>query len=374
MLIGIDASRAFGRNRTGTENYSLYLVRALAELAGAHRLRLYVSQTPPCGLLPHYDHVEYRVMAWRRLWTHTRLAWELVQHPPDVLFVPAHVLPIIHPSRSVVTIHDLGYIHYPDMHTAMARRYLDWSTRHNARGARRIVADSRATRDDLVACYHVDSAKIDVVYPAGAGQLEPVRDPERLQAARAKYGLSSSYYIHVGTLHPRKNLVGLLDAFTSLVSRSAVPGDTQLVLVGREGWLYDDIVARAAAPELRGRVILTGYAPEEDLAALLSGAIAYVLPSWYEGFGLPALEAMACETPVVCSNVSSLPEVVGDAALLVDPADTAGIADAMARVCQDRVLAEDLVRRGTAQVRHFGWNRTARQVLDILEDVGGLTP
>jgi glycosyltransferase involved in cell wall biosynthesis len=368
MLIGIDASRAVRPRPTGTENYTLYLIRALARLNSAHRYRLYFNATPPDGLLPHSEQVEWRVMPFPRMWTHIRLATEVAVHTPDVLFVPAHVLPRIHPRRCVATVHDLGYLHHPEAHTPSARRYLDWATRFNARVSRRIIVDSQATRDDLVSFYGTDPERIEVAYPAGAEGLGPVTDPQVLEAVRRRYDTGPRYFLFLGTLQPRKNPLALLHAYAALVRDGLVGQDVRLVLAGQKGWLWRDIVEAAEAPELGGRVVLPGYVAAEDLAALLSGAEAFVLPSLYEGFGLPVLEAMACGTPVICSNVSSLPEVAGDAALLIAPGDVDGLARAMARVHADEALRRDMVARGLARARAFTWEGTARAVLGALEE------
>jgi glycosyltransferase involved in cell wall biosynthesis len=368
MLIGIDASRTTTARRTGTETYSLYLIRELLALNRRHHVRLYFNQPPPPGLIP--GDADLRVIPFPRLWTHGRLAWELVARPPDLLFVPAHVLPLVHPRRSVVTVHDLGYLYYPQAHTLSQNLYLRWSTRHNARSAARILADSEATRQDLIRHYHIPREKIVVVHPGRDEALAPVSDPAILDATAARYGLSAAgcYLLYVGTLHPRKNLVRLVQAF-ALAAGELDPA-VQLVLAGKRGWLHDQIFAQVQQSGVQDRVVLTGYVPREDLPALMSGALAFVFPSLYEGFGLPVLEAMACGTPVLCSRASSLPEVAGDAALLVDPLDTAALAAALRRIVTDESLRRTLVERGFDQVRRFSWRRCARETLDVLEEVG----
>jgi len=369
VLIGIDASRTTAHERTGTENYSLYLIRALLEQGKEHRFRLYFSQPPAENLFPRGERVEWRVIPFPRLWTHLCLAWELQRHPPDVLFVPAHVLPLVHPPRCVVTVHDLGYRHYPQAHTRWAHWYLDWSTRHNARAAQRIIADSEATKRDLTTFYGVQPDKMMVVYPAGGEGFAPVRNAATLASVRQRYRTGECYYLYVGTLQPRKNLPTLLIAFATLLRQGALADNVRLVIAGKKGWLYDEILATVRALALEERVVFTGYVPQEDLPALLSGALAYVLPSWYEGFGLPVLEAMACETPVICSNVSSLPEVAGDAALLFPPGDVAALAQAMERVYREPAWRDELAARGRERARLFSWERCAQQVLAVLESV-----
>jgi len=367
VLIGIDASRAVRARRTGTETYALHLIRGLLALEGEHRYRLYFNQPPSPGLFTPGPHWEPRVMPFPRLWTHARLSWEMARRPPDVLFVPAHVLPIAHPRRSVVTVHDLGYRHYPAAHRPLDKFYLDLSTRYHVRVAAHILADSQATRDDLIREYGADPARITVVYPGVPSADEALRrvdNPAAIAAVCAKYGISGEYVLYVGTLHPRKNLVRLIEAFSALESRTL-----KLVIAGQKGWLYDHIFTRARELGVEQGVIFPGYVADADLPTLLSGAQLFAFPSLYEGFGFPVLEAMACGVPVVCSNASSLPEVAGDAALLVNPLDTGAWTTALERALADEELRAKLITRGYAQVRRFSWQRAAEETLRVLEKV-----
>ena len=371
MLIGIDASRAAIRHRTGTETYSVNVIRELLRLGQQHQFRLYTNVELPAGLLWSGTvpaHVEVRSIPFRRLWTHARLSLETLVSQPNVLFVPAHVLPLLHPQRSVVTVHDLGYLHYPDAHTAGARRYLDWSTRWNAHQATAVLADSEATRADLVRFYGAETERIRVVYLGRDAGLKQVSDPLCLAKVRARYGLARRYLLYVGTLQPRKNLERIVHAFERICDRPAL-AELQLVLAGKQGWLYDTLYSQVARAGLQGRVIFPGYVADEDLGALLSGATAFVFPSLYEGFGIPVLEAGGCGVPVITSNTSSLPEVAGDAALLVDPLDVDAIADAMYRLVTDEALRVELARRGLENVKRFSWDKCARETLAVLESV-----
>jgi glycosyltransferase involved in cell wall biosynthesis len=368
MLIGIDASRA-GR-QTGTERYSLHLIRELVAQGRAHQFCLYRSTPPVPGLLPCDDRVAWRTIPFPRLWTHVRLSWEMTIRQPDLLFVPSHVLPVVHPRRSVVTVHDLGYRFFPQAHPRTQRWYLDLSTRYNAHAAVHVVADSEATRRDLAREYGVDPGKITVSYPGRDESLRPVTDPAALAQIRSRYELGQRYFLYLGTLQPRKNLVRLLEAFHHFRSADAAHQGVGLVLAGRIGWLAREILATVARLGLERVVRLPGFVPDEDRAPLLSGARAFLFPSLYEGFGFPVLEAMACGTPVLCSDTSSLPEVAGEAAWLVDPLDVGAIAAGMAHLAADEELRRDLVGRGFEQVRRFSWRRCGTKVLAVLEEVG----
>lgn len=374
MRIGIDASRATTTQPTGTERYSRRLINELLDMPTGHQFRLYMRERPPADAFRDVPHAAQVIIPFPRLWTHLRLSVEMVVRPPDVLFVPAHVLPLIHPRRSVVTVMDLGYLHYPETHRRLERFYLDRSTRWNAAQASRVIAISQATRDDLITRYGTDAEKIAVIYPGIDEEMARVEDVERIEQTKARYGLRARYLLYVGTLHPRKNLVRLIRAFGALL-RAWPPesGETPaLVLGGKKGWLYADIFDEVRRLGLQDRVVFPGYIPQADLPALLSGADLFVFPSLFEGFGFPILEAMACGVPVVTSRASCLPETAGDAALLVDPLDVEGIAHGMMQALTDANLRAQLTARGRRRAAQFTWSRCAREILDVLEAVGDL--
>ena len=254
-------------------------------------------------------------------------------------------------------------------HTAWQNVYLRWSTRHNAWSATRVLADSEATRRDLVNYYHTPPDRIAVVYPGADPDLRRAGDAA-IAAALARHDLTPPYFLYLGTLQPRKNLVRLVAAFAA--SGLPAAGHT-LVLAGRAGWLAEPLLAAVAAlpADVRARVVLPGYIDETEKAALLSGATALVFPSLYEGFGFPVLEAQACGTPVVCSDTSSLPEVAGEGALLVDPLDTAALAAALRRVAGEEDLRRALIRAGYVNCARFTWATAAAQTMAILVHAAG---
>ncbi len=364
MLVAIDASRTTVARRTGTEAYSLHIIRGLIEVGGGHRFRLYFRDNPPDGLLAPSNNVEIKVIHRKRLWTHTGLRQAVLRDRPDVLFVPAHVIPWpgVGGVPSVVTTHDLGYLHYPDRHPFLHRLYLDWSTRHSATTACRVIAVSQATAHDLMTLASVPQEKIRVVY-SGVNGLHPVKDTGRVDALRERLGIPGPYLLHVGSIQPRKNLVRLVEAFAEV--QNVIEG-LSLVLAGQWSWGYRHLSDRVEALSLSERVVMPGYVADEDLPALYSGAAVYAFPSLYEGFGFPVLEAMACGTPVVCANTSSLPELVGNAALTVAPTDGTGLAEALRRVLTDPALRKELVTLGFKRVKLFTWAACARATLDVL--------
>jgi glycosyltransferase involved in cell wall biosynthesis len=381
MHIGIDVSRALRVRRTGTERYALEIVRHLLQLpeAADHLWRLYTDAPPALPFASIFpirtpgavaDNVELRVLPGARLWTHRTLAAEVIRHPPDVLFVPAHVIPFVPDFRrlppSVVTIHDLGYRVFPDAHTWQQRRYLEWSTRWSTHVATRVIAVSQATARDMHTAYGVDRRKIDVIYEATV-PLGPIGGtlPPSLQAQ-----LVRPYALYIGTLQPRKNLVRLAQAYARLVHAKAI--DWDLVLAGGPGWRSDVVVGGIDALGLPDRIRRLGYVPESDLGALLQGAHLFCYVSLFEGFGLPVLEAQSAGVPVMTANNSSLPEVAGDAAILVDPTDVDAIAAAMLRLSRDETLRQELIAKGHANVARFSWHKAAQETLAVLLRAAGV--
>lgn len=369
MIIGIDASRVARARRTGTERYSLEIIRHLLALpeAADHRFRLYLSEPPPRTPDQTFwndPRMDVRVLPARRLWTHTALAWEITRRRPDVLFVPSHVIPFLPPALlppAVVTLHDVGYRHFPAAHTASQRLYLELSTRWSSFAAARIIAPSQATADDLTRFYKIPAAKLRVIYEAADFHH---RDTERTEGGRER-----PYALYLGTIQPRKNLARLIDAYARLVEREGIGWD--LMIAGGLGWLGDQFQSQAAARGLADRVRFLGYVADESLPALLRGALFFAFPSLYEGFGLPVLEAQQMGVAVMTSNNSSLPEVAGDAALLVDPTDVEAIANAMLRLSRDEALRQELIAKGYENVKRFSWEKAARETLAVLLAAAG---
>jgi glycosyltransferase involved in cell wall biosynthesis len=358
FLIGIDASRSISVQPTGTELYSRYLIEALLSQTSNHFFfRLYFNRPPPSAISDQRSAI--RMMPFPRLWTHLRLSTEMLLHRPDLLFVPSHVLPIIHPHRSVVTVHDLGYLHFPEAHPPRQRWYLDRSTRWHARTAAHLLADSAATKRDLINEYHADPDKITVAYPGLDPSITRVEDPAEIAHVKAKYHIDGDYLLYLGTIQPRKNLQRLIQAFSQLPT-----ANSQLLLAGKPGWYSDQLIQQA-----NDHVKFIGYVDAKDKSALLSGATAFVFPSLYEGFGFPVLEALTCGVPVLCSNTSSLPEVAGDAAVLVNPLEVNDIARGLHEITTNEDLRKKSIERGYRQAQLFTWQACAGSVLEVFENV-----
>ena len=289
---------------------------------------------------------------------------------PDVLFVPAHVIPLVHPAASVATIHDLGHLYFPDSYPASTLRYLDWATRHNIRSAAHLLADSEATKRDMVERMDVDPERVTVVYPGVSPvYFEPIQASARMQV-RQKYRIDGPYLLYVGTLQPRKNVERLVEAY--LIARREFHIEERLVLAGQLGWLPEGILGKLQSAG--NQVTLAGYVPDEDLPALYAEATAVALPSLYEGFGMPLAEAMAVGTTVIGSTAGSLPEVVGDAGLIVEPVDTQEIAEALAWACGHQRERAVLAARGRVRAAGFSWEASGARALEVLRRVGQDTP
>jgi glycosyltransferase involved in cell wall biosynthesis len=280
----------------------------------------------------------------------------------DIFHATNHLLAHFSRAKTVFTLHDLIFLQFPEYHLPYNRWYLSLAMPRFLAAADLIVTPSECSRQDAVKFYGVPESKIKVIYEAAAPYLKPAEDPADLDRVRHKYHLPDKFMLHVGTIEPRKNLARLLDAFKACLADWPA---LKLVLVGKKGWLHDSFFQHLQALGLEGCVIFPGYVADADLPAFYQLAEVFVFPSLYEGFGLGPLEAMACGTPVVCSKRSSLPEVVGEAGLLVDPADTAALTAALRRVLTDAELQLELKQRGMARAQQFSWARAADELVAL---------
>jgi len=366
MHLAIDASRATRARRTGTENYARQLIQQLVADHQDVRWTLFF-QDDPGDWLAHHAHVERLVLPRPRMWTYMALAPALSRLRPDAFWEPAHVLPPTGPLLripSLVTVHDLGYEYFPAAHTAAQRDYLRLTTRYHSHFATHIAADSHATRNDWIKLYGADPKKITVVHlGVDHTTFRPISSRAEQAEVRSRYQTGRRFLLYVGTLQPRKNIHRLVRAFARIAS---LHPDVKLVLAGGQGWLADDLQAEIESLGIAQQVVRPGYIANEELPALLSAAEALVFPSLFEGFGLPVLEAMACGTPVLTSRTSSLPEVAGEAALLVNPTDEAQIAHGLQLLLAQPALRATLRERGLAQAEAFTWTRSASQIWQLL--------
>jgi glycosyltransferase involved in cell wall biosynthesis len=294
----------------------------------------------------------------RVFWEQTALPRELRRVRADVFHSPVNILPRAISCASVVTVHDLAFVHYPEYFRPTRRYYQRLLTRRSARQATRIVAVSESTKRDLVAWAGVPAERIEVIYTALAPDFTPIRDPHALAAFRAKHNLPERYLLYLGTIEPRKNLLTLLEAYAQL--RSADPDAPPLMLAGGKGWYYEPVLEKVRLLGLERAITFVGYVSREEQPLWYSGSAAFVYPSLYEGFGLPVLEALACGTPTVTTNVSSLPEAAGSVALTVSPRQSGELAAALRAVLDDGVLRERMAAEGPRWAAQFTPERMAR--------------
>jgi glycosyltransferase involved in cell wall biosynthesis len=371
LHIGLDYTSAV-RQGGGIGRYTRELVRALLALDPTNRYTLLVADPRPLPAPPG-PNARFRRLplgdVWlHRLWHRARvpLPVEWLTGPVDLFHQPDFVLPPARPgTATLLTVHDLTFVRDPDSAPPALRRYLGRVVPRSVARSDHVLADSAATRADLLEVYAAPPDKVSVLYPGVDARFRPPDDPAALAGVRARYALGPEpFVLSVGTLQPRKNSVRLIQAFARLLA--ARPGEPlQLVIAGSRGWQFDAIFAEVERQGLAGRVRFPGFVADEDLPALYGAAAVLAYPALYEGFGLPVLEALACGTPVVTSTRSSLPEAAGDAALLVDPLDVDALAGALGRLLNDGALRAALRERGLDHAARFTWARAAGELLGV---------
>ena len=368
LHIAIDA-HSVGAQLAGNESYAVNLIEALAEIDQTNRYTLYVTKPSAIDRFAN----RWPNFKVRQTLPHTplvriplTLSAELRRHPVDVLHVQFTAPPFA-PCPVVTTIHDLSFEHLPETFKRRSRAQLRLTVRRTARKAAVILTLSEFSRRDIIETYAVDPERVLVTPAAAPKHFKPVADDREVQKIRERYGIGADYLLSLGSIQPRKNLTRLIDAYSGL--RATRPGDElpQLVIAGKRGWLDDEVFRAAQQDGLDKYIKIIGYVPEADLPALYSGAMCFVYPSYFEGFGLPVLEAMQCGAPVIAGNQTSLPEVAGDAGLLFDPFDTRALGEAIARVIDHPDYRAELRVKGRARAAAFSWIETARSTLKAYE-------
>ncbi len=366
MRIGVD-TRLLYYQPAGIGLYAARLLRALAALDPENQYTVLQSRKDRCTLAqaPNFVRRDLLTPPHHRLEQAT-LPLELAPLRLDLLHSPDFIPPLRWRGLSVITIHDLAFLRLPHLLTEESRRYYG-QTSAAVKRADAILATSESTRRDLADLIGVNPARVTVTYQAANERFYPLADPDRLAALRASLGLTDEVVLFVGTIEPRKDLPTLLRAFAAM--RQSRP-QTSLVIAGRPGWLCQQVFDLADELRLGNSLRFLTNVPSGDLPALYSAARLFVLPSLYEGFGMPVLEAMACGTPVICTNVASLPEVAGDAAVLVPVGDPDALAQAMLSCLSNPARLADMSRRGLAQAARFSWAETARLTLNVYRQLG----
>lgn len=372
MNIGIDYTAAL-KQSGGIGRYTRGLITTLAQLDHKNHYTLLITPDAPLDGLqlfetrPNFDHKTYPLperwltIAWHRLYLPVPVEW--FAGPIELFHSPNFILPPTSRAKTLLTVHDLSFIRHPQGAVDSLRAWLMKVVPRSIARADHILADSHSTKQDLTELFQVDPATVTVVGAGVEARFRPVTEQTVLDTVRQRYQLPGKFILSLGTLEPRKNFTGLIEAY----QQSPVRESHHLVIAGGKGWLYDDIFARAAASPVADRIHFTGFVADNDLPALYSLADIFAYPSHYEGFGIPIVEAMACGVPVVCANNSCLPEVAGPAALQITATDTVALAEALHRLATDDPLRRQAIERGFHQARQFSWTAAAERLLAVYE-------
>ncbi|MEI8344191.1 MAG: glycosyltransferase family 1 protein [Candidatus Moraniibacteriota bacterium] len=393
MRIGIDASRAFLKNRTGIEEYSYQVIKNLRNELDSFEVFLYVrksvvnlgTKSPIGDLVPKLDfelpkNWKVKVIDWPFFWTQAGLSLEMLFHPVEVLFVPAHTVPLIHPQRTIVTIHGLEYEFCPQSYSWFARWYMRFFIKKSCLWASKIISVSQNTKKDLMKLYKVPEEKIEVVYEGYENKLQI---PNNKYQKNFKFQISNfKFLLFLGRIEERKNIGNIIKAFEILKEKYKI--EHKLVLAGKSGYGYENLKSKIQNLKSKDDLIELGFVSEEEKWELLKKADCFVFPTQYEGFGIPILEAQSVGCPVVASNNSSIIEITqylplpsgedvpqgtgeGASALLVNPQSPAEIAEAIFKIISNQAIKKDLIAKGLKNVKRFSWEKCAREVAEVLK-------
>jgi glycosyltransferase involved in cell wall biosynthesis len=391
MKIGIDGSRAFIKQRTGIEEYSYQVIKNLRNKLDGHQVVLYVRKNQLVDFdLP--NNWKIKIIDWSRLWTQAGLSLEMLRRPVDALFVPAHTVPWIHPKKTIVTVHGLEYEVLPQAYSFWERVYMRFSIRNSCRWAKTIVSVSQNTKQDLIKLYGVSEDKIRVVYEGYAADAKsPVSTQTNALSSRGgqisnfesnhnfeikKLEIQSKfnppaggqnykpYLLFIGRLEERKNIIGIVKAFEILKEKYHI--EHKLVLAGRGGHGFKNIEEMINDSKYAEDIIQLGFVPDENKFELIAQADIFLFPTFYEGFGIPILEAQSVGVPVVTSSVSSMPEVAGESAILVDPRRPDRIASGVQGLLSNKSLRDAIIEKGHVNARRFSWDDCAQNLANII--------
>lgn len=377
MLIGIDGNEANVEKRVGVNVYAFELVCAIAKLqkewGKKHQLIVYLKKPPLIDMPEETAKFKYKILPGRKLWILTKLMPTLIfdKDRPRVIFSPSHYIPALAPMPRICSIMDLGYLKFSGQFKKSDYWQLRIWSAISILLSKYIIAISNSTKKQISQYYPFASEKI-IVTPLAYdsdrfNQSIPKEDVRRI---KEKYAIVGDYILFLSTLKPSKNIESLLKAFSMLNVKCQMLNGVKLVIAGKKGWLYEPIFQKVKDLGLERQVIFTDFVPEEDKPALIAGAKVFCLPSFWEGFGLDVLNAMACGVPVVLSNIGSLPEVAGKAGIFTDPNKVEDIAEGLTKVLSaSKVEYNKLVEAGLTQVKKFSWEKTARETMKILENV-----
>ncbi len=378
MRIGFNAhllSFASGYRRAGVSQYTEQLLHHFVTTAmqEGDTLAVYAGGSDAArDWMAEHRTIDYRASSLPTARPQGRILWEQAVAPVvarrdrlDILFCPVNVVPLAGTVPSVVTVHDLAFLAHPEAFHPSKRAYLSLLTRLSVQRARRVIAVSAHTKDDLVRHFHVAPGKVIVIPNAMDDRFRPATDAAAIRQFRHDHRLPERFILFVGTLEPRKNLRRLIDAFARVARADS---EVALVIVGGSGWMTSDLAPLVQQHNLGDRIIFTGYVPDDELPRWYQAATLFCYPSLYEGFGLPVLEAMACGTPVVTSKTSAIPEVAGGAAVLIDPTDVTALADVLLALLTDAPRRGAMAHAGIVRARGYSWERTAAETYAVVTE------
>lgn len=369
MKIGIDANEANVKRKVGISEYVHQLLKEFSTLqVPDFCFTVYLKASPNKDFPRESDTWKYKVFGPSKMWTQFALPLKLAldSDRPDVFFSPGHYSPRFTQVPRVISIMDLAFHHFPEYFTRKDLAQLRSWTKYSISKADAIITISQASKDDILKLYPVKREKVHVVYPGVKQTLSLQPHIYPMKELENKFGIKKDYLLFVGTLQPRKNIKRLIEAFSKVHQDSS---DIQLIIVGRKGWKYEEILSAPQKYGVKESVKFLDFVADDDLETLYKNALCFVWPSLYEGFGLPVLEAMQYGCPVITSNVSSLPEAGGDAAVYVDPENVEDIVSKIKKVIGNKELRDDMVKKGYQQVKKFSWEKAAKETLEILKEV-----
>jgi glycosyltransferase involved in cell wall biosynthesis len=370
MIIGIDATSANKKERTGVEWYTFHLIQNLKEVIPAsERVILYSANPLQDDLKQLPSNWKSGVLKWppKFGWNTFRLSWEMWRRKPDVLFVPGNRLPRIVGSNTVTTVHDIGPDRIPGKYEAKVRKKISRATKVAGKKATKIITVSEFTKRELMEKYKIAEGRITAIpLAADSKRYRQLEDKEQQQVL-AKHRLSRNYLFHIGRLETKKNISALIRAFDTFKKRRGVGDPFQLVLAGSPGYGFGTIKKYIDGSEFKDQIRLLGRVDENDVPALMNAATLYLFPSWYEGFGIPALETMSCGTAMIASDIGALHEVAGNAALFVSPKEPERWTKAIQELISNGTKRDDLVAKGLERAKQFSWNKTAEQTWKVFQ-------
>ncbi len=370
MKIWIDGYEANVPQRLGSSRVAFELIKHLEKLDHRNEYTILLPNSPMDDFPKARAGFNYKIIRPKRLWTTISLPLALFKEKekPDLFFSPTHYIPRFSNVKKVALIFDLSFLHFPQYFQRKDLWKLTNATMFIAKNASHIITISNSSKQDIIKTYGVDKGKVTVAYPGYSEELFYIdKNQTKIDSIKSKYNIEGEYVIFVGTIQPRKNLIKLISVFSKIDNlKLVIVGKT--TGLGRQAWMFEDILKRPRQLGIEDKVIFTGFIPDNEINILLNGASAFILPSLWEGFGMPVLDAMAVGCPVIVSNISSLPEVVGNAGLLVDPNSENQIEQAIRTITTDKKLAAKKAKACLVQAQKFSWQKMAKTVLKVLEE------